>query len=265
LPETPEWRIFDKAPFFMSFSQTTGFLLIFALVTTGCDSPRQAKTAPGDDEAQDVNRAYYKDGKLETEIPMRNGKKHGIARSYYPNGKLRLELEYRFGKKEGLSKRYYESGALYQTTEYKQDMFDGIQTKYRENGNKISEQPYHLDLPCLGLKEYLLDGSPRQHYPTIVITPVDELLTKGEYRLMFSTSDKKRKVKYYRGKLSAAGCLTEALEPVFFDEDKGVGVITFYLRPGEFYMEELNVIARIETANNNFYVTQRTYHLSIDN
>jgi antitoxin component YwqK of YwqJK toxin-antitoxin module len=210
-------------------------------------------------------KSYDVDGKLYSAITYKNGIKDGISYAYYPNGQVNLELTYANGKRTGQSKRFYENGKLYQTTDYRDGNMHGWQKKYRENGDVISTSKFEKDEPCLGLKEYLLGNSLKQNFPTIVVTPLDELATKGRYTLKLSMSDKTKKVKFYEGKLSAGGCLHDGLEYIRLDERTGKGEIVFNLPPRGFIMEEINIIARVKTLQGNTYIAQRTYNLAIDN
>jgi hypothetical protein len=210
-------------------------------------------------------KSYHSDGKLYSAITYKNGVRDGVSYAYYPNGQVNLELTYANGKRTGQAKRYYENGKLYQTTEYKEDNKHGWQKKYRENGSSISETKFENDEPCLGLKEYLLDNTLKKNYPTIIITPIDELATKGRYTLKLSMSDKTKKVKFYQGKLSPGGCIHDGLGYVRLDERTGTGEIVYNLPPGGFLMDELSIVASVRTLQGNTYITYRAYNLAIDN
>jgi hypothetical protein len=210
-------------------------------------------------------KSYHSDGKIFSAINYKDGVKHGVSYSYYANGQINLELTYDNGKRTGQSKRYYENGKLYQTTEYANNIPHGYQKKYREDGNPISETRFENDQPCIGLKEYLLDNTLKKNYPSIIITPVDELATKGKYTLKLSLSDKTKKVKFYEGKLTANGCFQDKLNYIRLDERTGTGEIVYNMAPGTFIMEELNIVARVKTPQGNTYITQRTYPVALDN
>lgn len=216
-------------------------------------------------EKDNVVRSYARDGKLKTEISMKSGLKDGICKNYYSNGKVSLEMTYEAGKRHGWAKRYYETGILYQETEYKNDKIDGIRKKYWEDGKLMSEEHFVDDFPCNSLKEYQTDGSMKMEYPTIIITPVDRLREEGSYVLNLSLSNKSKRVKYYKGKLSPSGCLTGGLEPLLVDSGTGIGQVRYYLSPGAFQMEEVHVIAAFETSMRNTFLAQKSYNLSIEN
>ncbi|MBA4054130.1 MAG: hypothetical protein C0490_05410, partial [Marivirga sp.] len=74
-----------------------------------------------------------------------------------------------------------------------------------------------------------------------------------------------RSVKYYTGKLSPSGCLTDNLYYILQDQSTKTGELKYNLSPGRFVMEEVNVIAAVETLQGNTYVTQKVFNLAIDN
>ena len=78
-------------------------------------------------------------------------------------------------------------------------------------------------------------------------------------------SDKVRSVKYYKGKLTPGGCITDDLYNLLMNERKKTGQLTYHVAPGRFVMEEVNIIAVVETTLGNTYITQRSYNVAIDN
>lgn len=243
-------------------------LFLLAVIVLNCtpEKKQTVKKSQSDSAGSSIVKRKHENGKPKAEISYKDGKQHGVSKSFDREGKLILELPYVEGKREGLSKKYFAGGKqLYQTTEYKNDKLHGIQTRYRENGKVMSEARFENDFPCLGLKEYLLDNSLKKQYPQIKITPIDRLSDRGEYTLEISMSDKVRSVKYYSGKLSSAGCLVDELYFILFNQTTKTGQLKYHLPPGGFKMEEVNIIAVVETLMGNSYVTQRSYNLAIDN
>lgn len=208
----------------------------------------------------------YANGKPRAEITFKDGKRSGLSKSYDRNGDILLELPYIDDKRNGQSKKYYGGGKqLFQTTEYKDDRMHGLQIKYRHDGKVMSEARYENDFPCVGLKQYLTDNTLKKSYPKIVFTPIDQLETQGVYTLKVSMSEKIKAVKYYTGKLSPSGCLSDNLYYILQDQKSKTGELKYNLPPGGFMMEEVNVIAAVETLQGNTYVTQRVFNLAIDN
>jgi hypothetical protein len=230
-----------------------------------CDE-KEKKTSAGKRDSIRIEIARHSNGKLKSEVPYAGKKKHGLAKTYDKDGNLQLELPYVSGKRDGQSRRYYEGGKhTYQTTEYIDDKIHGKQIKYRENGDLMCEARFESNFNCTGLKEYLTDKTLKTKYPKLIITPVDRLETHGEYALLISLSEKVRRVKYYRGFLTPSGCLHDDLDVIYQDEQKRTGKLTYNIPPGAFLMEELSIIAAVETIYGNTYIIKRNHNLAIQN
>lgn len=210
-------------------------------------------------------RTFHKNNKLKTEITYRDSVRNGIARTYDEEGNVTMEINYVKDKREGKVTRFYPGGFIHQVTEYVNDVMHGSRVKYRSNGNLISEARYENDYPCLGLKEYKDDKSPRKKYPQLVIKEFDHIAASGEYTLEVSMTDNVKRVKFYTGKLTPSGCLSMTNNSVPLDGGRRVGVIRYRLLPGDFVMDELNIVAVVETLNDNSYVCQKTFNVSIKN
>jgi hypothetical protein len=227
--------------------------------------PQEKQLVPGPVK-DGIARTYYKDGKKRAEVPMVNGKKHGLAREYYPDGKLYQEIDYRHGIKHGVARRYFETGVLYQETPYDSGRIHGVQKKYRANGRLTAEIPWHFDHECVGLIEYTLEGEVKKQYPTIVITPVDQLASKGIYSLQLGVSDNSRGVEFYTGELSDGKYIGALADRVWGGEDaSGKVLLKYTVLPGSQLRQTVNVIARIKTLQGNHLITQKSYRLSIVN
>lgn len=224
------------------------FIVLISVLIFSCNPEKKKEKETGTNPGgSKVIKSKYADGKTKAEVIYKDGKKNGMSKSFDREGALMLELPYVNDKKEGISKKYYEGGKqMYQTTEYKENLKDGLQIKYRENGDLMSEARYEKDLPCQGIKEYYKDKSLKTEYPKINITPIDQLEKNGVYILETSMSEKVRDVKYYTGKLTD-GCITQDLYNIFVDEATNKGRLRFDLPPGGFRMEEVNIIAVVET------------------
>lgn len=246
-------------------------LILFAIilaVANACvfdTTKKEEDSGSKKSKKEGVAVSKYPNGKIRSEITMKNGKKNGRATDYYESGVKHLEIDYVNNIKHGWARRYYENGKLYQETPYDSGEMHGIQKKYRENGKLSAEIPYRHNLPCMGLKEYVLDGSPKTNYPTIVVTPVDNLWRDGEYILKLSLSDKSRAVEFFEGDLDEGGCLGFNAVPVGKTDPTGVAIISYRLPPGGFVMETINIIAKVQTLQGNYYITQRKYNLAIEN
>jgi hypothetical protein len=233
------------------------FLRIVSLVLlSGC-----AQDTKDSDEIHVVT-IHRTDGMVYSEVSYKGEKPHGPSKLYHPNGNLYLEITYRDGVKHGHSRQYYQSGILYLEAEYVNGVMEGVAKKYHKDGKLKAEMPFKDDFPCAGLKEYILNGDPRPHYPEIIITPENKLLTNNEYLLHVSLSERVQAATFFIGVLDR-DCLHDALQDVAADgNDKGT--ITLTVVPGESINGVINVIARIETLAGNVLVTQQTHRLEID-
>lgn len=238
------------------------FLLI--IVASCLPESKETSTAKKKPSKDGVNKSYYPNGTLRAEVPIKDGKKNGLARDYYADGKRRLEIEYVNSEKHGITRMYYQNGNLYEETPYKNGEIQGVKKRFREDGKPSAEAPYHDGEPCMGLKEFLIDGSVKTKYPTIVVTPVDNILKEDRYILRLKMSDNSRNVTFYTGKLEN-NCLGSNLEQVYQTPAKGVSEIVFYVPHGMFLMEEINIVAKVKTVQGNYYVTQRKHNVAIEN
>jgi hypothetical protein len=239
-------------------------LLLLLLTAVGC-TPHK-KMADDDPEKKDgVIKAYRKDGKLFSEITMKDGKKNGVSRNFYPNERVSLEVNYKDGKKDGLFKQFYEDGTLMKEIEYRQDRLNGLSKKFRSDGSPAWQAHFYNDMPCAGLVEYYLNGTQKKEYPSIVIEPVDRLKDFGEFILNIRLSDGSSTVTFYQGELTASGCLDREKVSEIFALKKGKCSLEYHLAPGGFVMEEIHLIAVVKTAQSNSYLITRSYNLSINN
>jgi len=60
----------------------------------------------------ELKKTYHYNGKLKSELILKDGKKDGQSRFYYENGQLEEEGNYLDGKKVGLWKEYDQKGQL---------------------------------------------------------------------------------------------------------------------------------------------------------
>lgn len=230
--------------------------IVVLVLLTGCDNE------PNDSEEIHVVTIHRTDGMVYSEVSYKGEKPHGSSKIYHPNGKLFMDIMYRDGVKHGLSKQYYQNGILYLEATYVNGVMEGLAKKYHKDGKLKAEMPFRNDFPCVGLKEYILNGDPRPHYPEIIISPENKLLTSNVYLLHVSLSERVQAATFFIGTLNN-NCLYDGLQDVTPDgNDRGTIAITVV--PGESVKGLINVIARIETIAGNVLVTQQTHRLEID-
>lgn len=245
-------------------------LLMCVSLLTSCSQEKkkkQKKTTKSESAQEGLVTSLFENGKVRTEINYENGLKQGVAKEYYNEGTIFQEINYNKGIKEGQAKRYYENGKLYQQTDYRGGKMHGKQLKFRDNGKPASVASFSQDEPCLGLVEYTLDGAVKKKYPSIVITPIDKMLTDNKYTLRISMSDNARSAEYYLGKLEANGCFGDKVKRLWpsSSTQKGIVEVDYYLPRGAFIMESINIIAKVKTPLGNYYISQRTYNVAAEN
>ena len=77
-------------------------------------------------------RHFYRTGLLREEIPLRNGRRHGVRRTWHKNGVLASEEPYVNGLLHGICRQWDEAGRL--LGKYRMMRGTGIQRAWHENG-----------------------------------------------------------------------------------------------------------------------------------
>ncbi len=95
--------------------------------------------------------------------------RHGTAKAWYPNGKLESEGTFQFGKKSGTFTFWHENGQVAASGDYRDDLADGQWVWWHENGQRSAFGRYQ-DGTLLGewrwwneagklTKQHIYDGS----------------------------------------------------------------------------------------------------------
>lgn len=240
-------------------------IIFFALISCLDNKNTEKKEPKGKVVKDGLVETFFSNGNKRVAIIYKNGKKNGIAKEFYESGQLFQEIEYKDNVKVGTSKRYHKNGELYQSTTYANGKMQGMQKKFREDGTPSSVAIYFQDEPCKGLVEYTLKGVEKKKYPTLVITPIDNLLINDRYILRLSLSDGSKNVEFYSGHLDKQGCFTNALKEVWGTRSPGIVNVEYDLPPGAFLMEKVNFIAKVKTLQGNYYITEKSFNLAIEN
>lgn len=238
---------------------------LFSLVTS-CDLLNEdTQSASSASSIKDgVVQKKRQDGTLAAAITYKDEKKNGLAKYYYKDGKLRSEVMFKDDEKHGEAKLYYENGQVYQVTNYAEGKKSGIQRKYRDDGRLMAEVPYQMDWPGLGLVEYTTKGEPKKQYPKLEIKTINRTLKDNKYIIRASFSEPLRKVMYYVGSLSPEGFINDEMTRIA-PKPGGYLEITYFIPPGTFLMEKLNIVAVGNTVLKNPYVTQKSVNIAVEN
>ena len=107
---------------------------------------------------KDVQKEYYENGNIESEIEVKDNMKNGVAKWYYINGKLNFEANYVNDKEEGELRKFYEDGILNTVAFFKEGLQDGDFIEYYHDGNLKSEQFFTKGIQDKEFKSYYLNG-----------------------------------------------------------------------------------------------------------
>ncbi|MEI7729242.1 MAG: hypothetical protein WCO56_06705 [Verrucomicrobiota bacterium] len=106
----------------------------------------------------EVLRLFHSNGSLRIEIQRRNGRAHGMNREYYPNGQLASEIPYEDGFQNGTAKFWAMDGRF--LGEYTLNCGSGLAKKWYDNGVLCAEVTLAKGLPHGRQKTWYEDGKP---------------------------------------------------------------------------------------------------------
>lgn len=79
-----------------------------------------------------IQQAFYRNGQLREQVPMRNGHRNGVARTWHKNGAIATEEPYQNDLLHGVCRQWDESGQL--LGKYKMVRGTGVQRTWHDNG-----------------------------------------------------------------------------------------------------------------------------------
>lgn len=94
------------------------------------------------DKVQDKATEYFANGKIYSEIPFKDGERHGVEKTFYQNGKVSNEVTHVDGKLQGPYKSYFPDGKISETGTYKDGLLQGPYATYYSDGTLQSEANY---------------------------------------------------------------------------------------------------------------------------
>ena len=104
-----------------------------------------------------IQKSWYRNGQLREEMPLRNGKRHGVARLWHKNGRLASEERYANGLLHGICRQWSESGRL--LGEYRMAQGTGVQRVWHDNGKLQMELSTVDGEFCGRSRSWLRDGA----------------------------------------------------------------------------------------------------------
>ena len=104
-----------------------------------------------------IQKTFYRNGQLYEQVPVRNGRRHGIVRVWHKNGVRASEEPYENGLLHGVCRHWNEAGRL--VSEYRMIHGTGLQRDWHDNGKlQIEVSTVHGEF-CGRNRIWLRDGT----------------------------------------------------------------------------------------------------------
>lgn len=116
----------------------------------------------------DVNKEYYPDGMVKSEVRYKGGQMDGPAIWYWENGNKQLECTYSNGQLEGKVTRWFHGGSRQREDNYLNNQRNGTSLVWDESGYQSALETYRNDT---------LDGAYKEWHPN------GELLVEGTFSM----------------------------------------------------------------------------------
>lgn len=92
-----------------------------------------------------IEKNYWENGNLKSELPYKNGKLNGTAVWYYEDGTIQMEVNYANDIIEGSSIRYHDNGRKDTEEMYVNNLRQGKATEYSYSGKRVEQKHYLND------------------------------------------------------------------------------------------------------------------------
>ncbi|RLD78420.1 MAG: hypothetical protein DRJ15_11590 [Bacteroidetes bacterium] len=92
----------------------------------------------------DVEKTYWENGNIKSELPYKNAKLNGTAIWYYEDGTVQMEVPYEDDEIKGTSIRYHDNGRKELEETYINNVRQGKAVAYSYPGKRI-EQKYYVN------------------------------------------------------------------------------------------------------------------------
>jgi hypothetical protein len=139
-------------------------ITMVALILAGCSGP-------------DKSVEYYPSGKVKFEVPLVDGKKHGLGKGYFEDGKIQIELNYEGDMKEGVAVEYYPSGKVETKSFYHNDVLVDTSSFFSESGLLIQQSITDRHGMPVDIHRFKKDGSREPHMHPILYLTTDTMRT----------------------------------------------------------------------------------------
>jgi hypothetical protein len=104
-----------------------------------------------------IQKTFYRNGQLREQVPVRNGRRHGVVRTWHKNGKRASEEPFKNGLLDGVCRQWSEAGR--RLGAYRMFEGTGIQQEWHDNG-KLQMEILTIDGEFSGRNRiWLRDGT----------------------------------------------------------------------------------------------------------
>lgn len=190
----------------------------------------------------------FPNGKKRMEMPIKNGKIHGVSKEWSDKGKKNLERHFIMGIPNGKEKQWYPNGEKQVELNYVNGKVEGIATEWYKNGQKKSVGVFKNGKEQGEHKWYFDQGQIDQ------IVNFENGLAQGLVKMWF-LSGKLKKESYFKNGLKD-GLTTEWFEngekffKGSFREDKSDGKSFNWTKKGQLIKEEKHDFGKLIESKN---------------
>jgi len=242
------------------------FFIIILFAASGCsgkgsgkkDSKSENETVSVPDTGFTGIKRYKSKELVQKEVTFKNGVREGLTKTFDMSGQLYQTFWYVNNLREDSACWYYPQGQVFRITPYKHDTVDGIQKQYYRTGELRARIGYIKGLRTRLFEEFDRNGRKVGGYPGIVTNIVDEYSTRGVYHVGLEMSDKRAKVKFYRGDFTNDRFDTTMCKIIKTTEGKGMLDLR---KSGQAQPNSVSVIAEIVSPLGNRYFTVKKIDL----
>lgn len=146
-------------------------IFILMMVLSNCSKP-------------DMEITYYPNGQIKFEVPVKNGRWHGMAKGYYESGKLRGEVEYINGKEEGLWYDLDEQEHLLERRNYHNGILIGHEVY--NSGILFGKTFYDSLGRPQDIRQYKKNGERDMNFTSLIVYTVPDTVKLGDKTLFFT-------------------------------------------------------------------------------